>query len=291
LVPVEIAGGRGCGKLGVMKFCLQILGCVLFAALGIATAAHAETTMPVDQIVQKTLVRAQQSDSMSMPDLDYTRVSVTEELDGDGKVRERNEKTCAVSYRGGISTVSLLEVNGHSPTESDRKKQSENEMNLRQMLGQPKPANGGNHENFLTPELAARFDFKLVGQTKLAGRTTYQVSFEPKTPPLPEHRLVDRLLNRISGIFWIDAEEFELARAEIFLDSEVNVMGGIAGTLKKLTYTLERTRVADGVWFSTLSHGDFEGRKLLASTHIKTTSESVNFRRIAMARPYARQEG
>src|SRR6185437_7131422 len=125
--------------------------------------------------------------------------------------------------------------------------------------GEQKPANGdGQQENFLTPELAQRFDFKLIGQTNLHGRKTYQIAFQPKSPALPEHRLVDRLLNQISGTLWIDAQEFEVARADISLRSEVNILGGIAGSLKKLNYTLERTRIADGVWFSTLSSGDFQ---------------------------------
>ena len=73
-----------------------------------------------------------------------------------------------------------------------------------------------------------------------------------------------------------------MARAEISLRSEVNLLGGIIGSLKKLDYTLERTRVADGVWFSTLANGDFLGRKLLDATHIKTKSQSVHFHRLAM---------
>jgi hypothetical protein len=130
--------------------------------------------------------------------------------------------------------------------------------------------------------LAARFDFTLLGKTNLNGRTTYRISFQPKTPLPPVHRMVDRLLNQISGTLWIDAGEFEVARAEVALRSEVNLLGGIIGSLKKLSFTLERTRVADGVWFSTLSSGDFQGRKLLDPTHIKTKSQSVHFRRITL---------
>jgi hypothetical protein len=79
---------------------------------------------------------------------------------------------------------------------------------------------------------------------------------------------------------WIDEQEFEVARAEVFLSSEVNVLGGVIGSLKKLAYTLNRSRLDDGVWFSTSSTGDFEARKLLDSTHIKTKSASKNFRRV-----------
>jgi len=153
---------------------------------------------------------------------------------------------------------------------------------VRQLTGESRQGKGDNRENFLTSDLAARFDFTLIGTTNLSGRTAYQISFQPKNPQLPVRHLVDRLLNELSGTLWIDTEEFEVARAEVSLRSEVNLLGGIIGSLKKLTYTLERTRVADGVWFSTLANGDFLGRKLLDATHIKTKSQSIHFHRLAM---------
>jgi hypothetical protein len=90
--------------------------------------------------------------------------------------------------------------------------------------------------------------------------------------------MVDRLLDRISGMVWIDAEEFEIARAELQLGSEVNLLGGVVGSLKKLAYTMTCTRVDDGLWFKTSSFGDFEGRKLIDAMRIKTSSRAINFR-------------
>src|SRR2546429_7317687 len=115
------------------------------------------------------------------------------------------------------------------------------------------------------------------------GGCFYQSASEQKTRKPPVHRIADRLLNRISGTIWIDAEEFEVARAEIRLRSEVTLLGGVIGSLKKLAYTMTRTRIGDGVWFNTFSSGDFEGRKLLDSMRVKTKSQSTNFRMLGMA--------
>lgn len=242
---------------------------------------RASTPVAVNDVIRKAITRGQQDQQGSVPDFIYRKLTVTEELDGAGKVKEHSEKVYEVSYRDGLSHATLLQVNGHLPSEADLKKQSDNQTSIRQITGQTKSANGDNRENFLTPELAAHFDFKLLGQTNLNGRTTYRISFQPKALPPPGRRVVDRLLNQMSGTLWIDAQEFEVARAEVALRSEVNVLGGIAGSLKKLSFTLERSRVADGVWFSTLSSGDFQGRKLLDPTHIKTKSQSLHFRRIS----------
>jgi len=204
-------------------------------------------------------------------------LTVMEELDSSGKVKERKEKVYQVNFRNGATFAKLVEVNGHAPAEADLKKQAENESKARQMT-ESKASKGDNHENFLTPDIVARFDFTLASQTNINGRAAYQIAFQPKNPAPPSHHMVDRLLDRITGAVWIDAEEFEIARAELRLGSEVNLLGGVVGSLKKLVYSMSRTRVGDGLWFNTSSVGDFEGRKLIEAMRIKTTSQSINFR-------------
>lgn len=250
---------------------------LLLGLSGIGQFALNAEPLPAEKIIQKAVNRAEQAES-SPGGYTYTKITMTEEFDSSGNVKERKEKVWEVTFRAGTTQVKLLEVNGHPPAEADLKKQAGNEGNLHQLLGQSKTTKGDNRENFLTSELAARFDFNLLGEANLNGRRTYQIGFGPKNPEPPVHRLVDRMLNRLSGTLWIDAEEFEIARAEVRLGSEVDLLGGVIGCLKKLAYRLDRTRVAEGVWFSTSSIGDFEGRKLLDSHRVKTTSQSSNFK-------------
>jgi hypothetical protein len=144
------------------------------------------------------------------------------------------------------------------------------------LLGDAKPAKG--EKTFLTPEVVARFDFTMVGKAHLNEREAYQITFAPKSPEPPVHRILDRLMNRISGTVWIDAQEFEIARADLHLGSEVTLLGGVAGSLKKLAYSVTRTRVADGIWLNSFSSGDFEGRKLIDALRIKTRSHTTGFK-------------
>jgi len=266
----------GHGKLG--------FSCaVLFALIGLGSAESYSATMSADDVIQKAVHRSQISSSQTkQAAYTYTKVNVTEEFDAAGKVKERKEKVYQVSFRDGSSQLKLLEVNGRAPADSDLKKLAENESNYRLLTGKSKTARKDNRENFLTPELVARFDFILVGQAPMNGRTAYEISFQPKNPAPPSHHVLDRLLDRLSGTIWIDAEEFEIARADIQLRSEVNLLGGVVGSLKKLAYTMTRTRVADGLWFNTSSSGDFEGRKLIDSMRIKTKSESRNFKPVGL---------
>lgn len=254
---------------------------VLAGACGQLRANNAAA--PADEIIQKAVVRAQQPPtSNSKTGYTYTKVCVTEELDATGKVREHKEKVYQVLFKSGMTHVKLLEVNGHPPDETDLRKQTDNELTVHQLLGQPKSDAGDNRENFLTPDLVARFDFRVLGQSAINGRMAYRIAFQPKNPEPTRRRVIDKLLNRISGTLWIDTDEFEVARADIQLRSEVDLLGGVVGCLKHLAYTMTRTRITDGLWLNSFSCGDFEGRKLLDSLRIKTKSQSSNFRPLAM---------
>ncbi len=239
---------------------------------------RAEASLSADQVIAKAVARAQKGqDKAGLPGYTYTKVTLTEEFDATGNVKERKEKVFQVFFESGATRLKLIEVNGRAPGEAELKKQAENEKQVQKMVGENK-SQSENRDNPLTPELVARFDFKLLGEIEINGRRAYQIAFQPKTPEPAVHHIVDRLLNRVSGKVCIDAEEFEIARAEVFLGSEVNLLGGVVGSLKKLAYTMTRTRIGDGIWFNTFSSGDFEGRKLLDSTRIKTKSQSINFR-------------
>jgi len=257
-----------------LKFVLALAALSVVAPAGLL----AQKALSADEVIQKAVARAQNSHAKAGKGaFTYTKLTVTEELDSSGKVRERKEKVYQVNFQNGATFAKLVEVNGHAPAETDLKKQAENESNAREMTGS-KARKGDNRENFLTPEIVARFDFSISGQTNINGRSTYQIAFQPKNPAPPAHHMIDRLLDRISGAVWIDAEEFEIARAELRLGSEVNLLGGVVGSLKKLAYSMTRTRVGDGLWFNTSSIGDFEGRKLIDAMRIRTSSQSINFR-------------
>ena len=253
---------------------------VVFAGSGVSLfGVNSETALTADQVVERAVARAEETQSRAgQPGYTYTKLTVTEELDADGRVKERKERVYRVFFDRGATYVKLLTVNGKPPGEAELKKQAENETNARQILGSSKRAKRENRENFLRPEVVARFKFTLLNQESINGRPAYEVAFEPKCPESPARHMIDRLLNRISGTLWIDAEEFEIARADISLGSEVDFFGGVVGSLKKLAYSMTRTRVGEGIWFNTLSTGDFEGRKLLDSMRIKTKSQSTNFR-------------
>jgi len=259
---------------------------LFFAMLALGTsrggATHLIPSLSPAQIMSKAIERAQQLESdRGRPDYVYTKLSITEELDDKGRVKDRKQKRYQVLFHSGLSYLKLMKVEGQNLSAAELRKQQDHELAERQKLTQTKFAKGGdNRENFLTPELVAKYRFTLIGSECVHGRPTYELKFEPKAPDLPVKQMIDRLLNHLSGTVWIDEEEFEIAKAEAHLDSEVTLWGGVLASLKRVTLCLERTRIDDGVWFNRATTGDFEGRRLLDPTRIRIKSESNNFRKL-----------
>jgi hypothetical protein len=257
---------------------------VLLAGLFVAPGFSAPATtmspaLSADDIMAKAVSRAESLGLReSRPDYFYTKKTITEDLDTKGHVKERKERLYQVSVAAGLSYLKLLQLNGQDLSTAELKKQAEHETAERQKLADAKPGQKGDErENFLTADLVQRFNFSVSGEELINGRKAYVISFDPK-PNNGVKKLTDRFVNQMAGTAWIDAEDFEIARAELHLKAEVTLWGGMVGTLRHCRFTLERTRLADGSWFNSYSHGIFEGRKLLEPMLIRTRSESSNFR-------------
>jgi hypothetical protein len=251
----------------------------LTAALGLGRAfgASPPATLTASEIVKKTGERAQAIYAANRQSgYSYSKSSVSEQFDGKGKLREKKEKI--LQFEAGHGRLTQIKLNGRSLTGAEFRKQEQAAIEARQQLTDSRSnKREDNWEKYVTPELLAKYSFKLLGHEIINGRPAYMLAFEPGSGASRVEHFVDRLTNRLAGKVWIDEEDFEIARAEVALRGEVNLWGGMLGNLTKCNFTVERTRVDNSVWFSTMTDGDFEGRKLLEPTHIRTRSESKDF--------------
>ena len=257
---------------------------LLVLGLSSGPAAPALTPLSADDIIQKAVQRAESPEAReARPPYRYTKHTVTDELDSQGRLKDRKEKLYEVQVESGRSLLKLVQLNGQPLSAEEKKKQDAQDLAARQKMTDTKSGSKGDErENFLTRELVAKYRFKLIRELQLNGRDTYELAFEP-LPNLSENHLTDRFLNQLAGTVWIDAQEFEIARAEIHLQGEVALWGGMVGTLTQCSYTLGRVRQPDGTWFNGLSHGFFQGRKLLEPMLIRTRSEATDFQRLDLA--------
>jgi hypothetical protein len=89
------SGEKAVYALYRMKFYFRKFwfGLLLFTMSGLAqNLLQAETPPTADQVIQKAVARTQQSERSAVPDFSYRKLTMTEELDGAGNVKERREK-------------------------------------------------------------------------------------------------------------------------------------------------------------------------------------------------------
>lgn len=256
---------------------LVALAAVLSA--GPAFSAAAPETLTAAQIVKKTGERAQAIYAANRQSgYSYAKFAVSEQFDGKGKLREKKEKF--LQFEAGRGRLTQIKLNGRALAGAEFRKQEQAAIEARQQVTDSKSnKREDNWEKYITPQLLAKYSFRLLGREILNGRSAFVLAFEPGSGASRVEHFVDRLTNRLGGKVWIDAEDFEIARAQVALRGEVNLWGGMLGNLTKCNFTVERTRVDDSVWFNSTTDGEFEGRKLLEPTHVRTRSESKDFRK------------
>jgi len=260
-------------------FVQRLCVCSLIAGTGLfAAPAQLPAELTADQIVQRALTRAQWVQELKRhTNYSYQKTTVVEELDGKGRVKTSKEKL--LQFESGVSTLKELKRNGKTvPLPSKREQETEAVADRQHVTKSPRTRRDDNWSEYLNKELTARYTFKLVGREDVAGRPAYVLTFQPRSDNLPVKQITDRLLNHLGGKVWVDAREFEVARAEIDLLDEVTMWGGVLGAMKKFSFDVERTRV-DDVWFNRVSNFEMEGRKLLDGTRIRVKSEASNFRK------------
>jgi hypothetical protein len=262
----------------MLGFCPSRIGvCSLFASTALLAApAQFPTELTAEQIVQRALSRAQWAQgSKRQTNYAYQKTTITEELDAKGRVTSSKEKL--LQFENGVGTLKEIKKDGKT-LPLPAKNGAESAADRQHVTNGARTRRDDNWGEYLNKEVISRYSFELVGREDIAGRPAYVLKFQPRSDKLPVKQVTDRLLNRLAGKVWVDAREFEVAKAEIDLLNEVTMWGGVLGAMKKFSFDVERTRV-DEVWFNRVSNFEIQGRKLLDGTRVRVKSETSNFRK------------
>src|SRR2546422_6532670 len=72
---------------------------------------QAATSLSADEVIQKAVARAQQAGTKpGHAGYSYTKCTLTEELDAEGKVKERNERVYQVFFQARSTYLKLVSV-------------------------------------------------------------------------------------------------------------------------------------------------------------------------------------
>ncbi len=92
--------------------------------------------------------------------------------------------------------------------------------------------------------LAPRFDYALVEEAPLQGRTCYVVAFTPKKRGQPADSKEEKAINALHGRLWIDEKTYEIVQGEGALVAPVSV--GLLAAVKAMSISFHNAPLVSG---------------------------------------------
>ena len=75
--------------------------------------------------------------------------------------------------------------------------------------------------------------------------------FEPN-PEFKPHKLEERLVQKLSGVVWVDEKALDVARLEAYFVGDMKIAGGVLANLQKGTsFVMEQAFINNEVWLPT----------------------------------------
>jgi hypothetical protein len=201
----------------------------------------------------------------------YTRLRVTEYRNTDGDLKSREQKT-DIHQPQHIATSP-----NHGQTDESKPAAQSSGASIQ---GDSVRGKAFDRNDFLlNPDLLNRFQFTLVRREIINGRPALMINFQPKSGVLPEQSIKDRFINRAAGCIWVDEQDYALVKADVHLTQRVNVFGGLVGAVWKCTYSFERARTDDGLWFVRNVDWHLEGRAVIVRRIVDYHEQWTNVRK------------
>jgi hypothetical protein len=158
----------------------------------------------------------------------------------------------------------LLLIDGHEPSPSERKQDDDR---LRKLLKNAKAQEAmkktreADEKNFDDLLRAIPDAFLFEDQGKQGG--SEKLSFEPN-PAYKPKSYEETTLHALSGIILIDFQEKRLVEISATVTQQVDFGYGLVGSLKKGgTIEMKRTRLTHGIWKTSSTRVDINGRMVL----------------------------
>lgn len=179
------------------------------------------------------------------------------ELDGGGKVKKTESWTFDVTMLEGSPYRRLIERDDQPLPPSEERKQQEK---LRKSIEQRRKETPAQREKRLADsekrrarnrdlvrEVAAAFDFRMLGEEAVGGRPAYVLEATPR-PGYSARDARARIFPKVKGKLWIDKNDLTWARAEGEVIDTISIGPFLARLAKGSRIELEQTRVNDEVW-------------------------------------------
>jgi len=262
-------------------------GCITFGGEAVTplpeSATKNERPLTAREISDKTLEAEKRRKSKTQEGIVYTfqRKIVIKKVEGE---KEHHKTRTYQSFSDHRDPVLLL-IDGKTPTpeqaEKERKEISEHQIRILGKSTSPENENQKGDANLMVRNIEKhrdKFIPHLIGSEMVNGRPSYILQFlhNPEKPFKDE--MANEVLKHVLIKIWIDQKEFQVAKAEVILANPLNVIGGLAATVKTFKLTAVQHRLTPEIWTDHLVETVIEGRVLWTPHTITFSSQASGFK-------------
>ena len=244
-------------------------------------AGDTGTTPSVDEILQKALERARWSEEWNAESRFTFRVlRISEKLDENGTAQESERRLYEAFPIGEQTFERLVEKDGRPLTPQEEQKELKRRREFENSVRKGESTDAEGQRVSFDEDLVQRYVFRLEGLEQRRGRSTYRLSYEPRSGKLPVNRRIDRALNKADGKIWVDAESFEISAVTFNLREKMKLWWGIIGSISELSGRVERAEIEPDAWLPQRVDFYLKGRILFSSLHRRETAAWSGFERV-----------
>jgi hypothetical protein len=181
----------------------------------------------------------------------YTYVERDEDrrLDSLGKVKSENVEVTRMILVNGARFEQLMEHNGQLPSAKEQKKSDEDLNKLKHETADERAARlrmDQENRSFLEEVLQA-FDFQLVGEEIVGGRSTYVLQATPHRG-YHGHGKYGKMLSKVEGKLWVDKQDFGWIKVDGQVTQSFSMGLFVARVQRGSHMILEQICVGDAIW-------------------------------------------
>ncbi len=228
----------------------------LLAFLLLTVALPGEEMPKISKLFDDAISNAKAAEESGANEkFEHRMVRRIDKLDSNGSVKETNELKYIVRPSDDMLEYELVEIDGKTPTEAEKRADEKRRKKLRDDTGGFKFDKG----------LIEKYEAEIVGTEDVDGRPAYVIRYWPKEGKLPVRTRADYVLNKSAGRIWIDAEERALVKLDYKLQEPAKLWWGIIGSILDMSGGVSLERVAENIWMPKEVNVDMAGRVLFMS--------------------------
>ncbi len=264
----------------MMKLASLMLA-VLLSVVGLASAqsVNVSATDPkslptmdylLQQIVNRAISKEGKNDNLFDMNYEYNRLQIWEYRNSTGELKHSKEKNTVENKPLRMAAKAAGTAKGNPAMMTQHESDTDADPSAAALK----------LKEYSIPDLVKRFQFTLAGREVLNGRQSFVVDVKPVSSQLPVKTFADNFINKTAGRLWVDGQDFAIARAELHLTGQVDVLGGLVGPVWTFNSAFTRLRTPEGYWFVRNMDWHLEGRAVVVNRIVDYHEKKLNEQKI-----------